>query len=193
MTKGPTEIKVTGYGGQGVVLYGYIMGRAATIYEDMNATMTQSFGPEARGSACSVSMIISPQPIYYPYVISPNILVAMSPEGYSKFYPEVTDDAIIIVEKDLVHPGDIKPTQTLYTCPATRIAEHLGRRLVLNVVMMGFFTAATELISEEAMRKSVEASVPEGTQKLNLKAFENGYACFQESKEKAEEKVRTQA
>lgn len=193
MIKGQVEIRVTGYGGQGVVLSGYIIGRAVTIYDDKNATMTQTFGPEARGSACSISMIISPDPIYYPYVTSPNILIVMSPEGYTKHYPGVTDNAIIIVEEDIVHPGKIKDTQTLYTCPATRIAEELGRRLVLNVVMLGFFTGATELISEEAMRKSIEASVPEGTQKLNLTAFNNGYAYFQKSKEKAEEKARTQA
>lgn len=189
MIKGQIEIRVTGYGGQGVVLSGYIIGRAVTIYDDKNATMTQSFGPEARGSACSISMIISPDPIYYPYVTSPNILVSMSPEGYTKHYPVVTDDAIIIVEEDIVHPGRIKDTQTLYTCPATRIAEELGRRLVLNVVMLGFFAGATELVSEEAMCKSIQASVPEGTEELNLMAFERGYAYFQEAKRAEEAKV----
>jgi len=198
MSRTHNEIRVTGYGGQGVVLSGYLIGRAAALYQNLNATMTQSFGPEARGSACSVSMIISPQPIYYPYVVSADIFVALSPEGYSKFYPQVTDDAIIIIEEDLVNPGEIKKTQTLYACPATRIAEQLGRRLVLNVVMMGFFTAVTNLVSESAMRKAIEDSVPTGTEELNLMAFERGYAYFQERYQtgetaEAETQAQTQA
>jgi len=182
MSANQTEIRVTGYGGQGVILSGYIIGRAATIYDNKNATMTQSFGPEARGSACSISLIISPQPIYYPYITTPSILVAMSPDGFKKFYPDLASDGIMVVEEDLVKVREVGKKQKLFTCPVTRLAEELGKRLVLNVVMLGFFTAVTDVVSQEAMRQSISASVPTGTEELNLMAFEKGYAHFQEAK-----------
>ncbi len=84
-----TEIKIGGFGGQGVILSGYILGRAASIYDNKHATMIQAFGPEARGSACSAQLIISDEQITYPYIIAPNVMVLMSQEAYSKFSPEL--------------------------------------------------------------------------------------------------------
>jgi 2-oxoglutarate ferredoxin oxidoreductase subunit gamma len=170
-----TEIKIGGFGGQGVILSGYIIGRAASIYDNMYATMIQAFGPEARGSACSAQVIVSPDPIDYPYIVSPSIMVVMSQEAYSRFSPELTKGGILITEEELVTPHNLRKDLKHFSIPATRIAEELGKKLVLNIVMMGFMTAVTKLLDPEAMRKAVTASVPKGTEELNLRAFEEGY------------------
>lgn len=170
-----TEIKVGGFGGQGIILTGYIIGKAAAIYDDMNATMTQAFGPEARGSACSSQLIVSDDLIKYPYVNQPNIMVIMSQEAFTKFSPQLAPDGILCIEEDLVDPAGLADSVKLFKIPATRIAEELGRKVVLNMVMAGFFTAVTGLISKDAMRQAVENTVPKGTEALNLKAFDRGY------------------
>jgi 2-oxoglutarate ferredoxin oxidoreductase subunit gamma len=170
-----TEIKFGGFGGQGVILSGIIIGRAASLYNNQFATLTQSFGPEARGSACSAQVIISNHKILYPYVTKPDILLLMSQEACNRFLPEATDNATVIIEEDLVKPQGLKPGMKLFGIPATRLAEELGRKMILNIVMVGFFTAMTKLVAYEAAREAVIASVPRGTEDMNCKAFERGY------------------
>jgi len=170
-----TEIRVTGFGGQGVILCGYLIGKAASIHDNQHATLNQSFGPEARGSACSAQVIVSDEKILYPYIQQPDILLAMSKEAYYKFEPELKKDGLLLVDEDLVKDAKPRDKIKMYRIPATRIAEDLGRKIVLNIVMLGFFTAITKLIDHEAVRKTVETSVPKGTEELNLKAFDSGY------------------
>lgn len=170
-----TEIRITGFGGQGVILCGYIIGKAASIFNDQHATLTQSFGPEARGSACSAQVVVSDDRVLYPYVVAPQILVAMSKDGYAMYKKTMHKEAILVYDKDLVQPDDHGPKSKAFGIPATRIAEELGRKIVLNIVMLGFFGAVTGLIPRDALRKAVESSVPEGTEDLNLKAFDSGY------------------
>jgi len=167
------EIRVTGFGGQGVVLCGYLIGRACAINAGRHATMIQSFGPEARGSACSAALVVSDAEILYPYVRRLDVLVAMSGEGYSLHRDELKPEGTLIYEQDLVRP-DVARGQRAFGIPSTRIAESLGRVLVQNVVMVGFFTGITELVPAVAMREVVRASVPAGTVDLNLAAFERG-------------------
>jgi len=171
-----TEIRVAGFGGQGVILSAIVLGKAASIYENGFATMTQNFGPEARGGACSAQLILSDAPVLYPYVTRPDILVVMSQEAYNRFAPELKPEGMLIVEEDLVRVSDLKGDPKVYSIPATRIAEELGKRMVLNSVMVGFFTAVSGLLSEEAVRKAVADSVPPSFRELNLKAFEKGFA-----------------
>ena len=80
-----TEIRVSGFGGQGVILCGYILGRAAALHGGKHATLTQSFGPDARGSACSAQLIVSDDPVLYPYIKQAQVLVCLSQEAYEKF------------------------------------------------------------------------------------------------------------
>jgi 2-oxoglutarate ferredoxin oxidoreductase subunit gamma len=170
-----TEIKIGGFGGQGVILSGYIIGRAAAIYDNKFATMIQAFGPEARGSACSSQVIVDTKPIAYPYITSPQIMIVMSQEAYSKFVPELDKDGTLITEEELVTVRNLRKDIRHLSIPATRFAEELGKRLVLNIVMMGFVTAVTDVTGRDAMRKAVEMSVPKGTEQLNLQAFEKGW------------------
>ncbi len=178
-----TELRITGYGGQGVILSAYILGKAASIYGGLHATMTQSFGPEARGSACSAQLVVSPKRVLYPYVRSPDVMVAMSQGGYDKHYQGVKKGGILILEQDLVKQGDTPRTDVeTFTVPATRIAEDvIGRRITLNIVMLGFMTGATDIVSKDAMEEAVRTSVPRGTEELNLRAFKEGYDYYREN------------
>jgi|YNPMSStandDraft_1061717.scaffolds.fasta_scaffold00611_13 2-oxoglutarate ferredoxin oxidoreductase subunit gamma len=170
-----TEIRIAGFGGQGVMLSAHIIGKAAAVYQGAYATMTQSFGPEARGGAASAQVILSERPILYPYVTRPDILIAMSQEAYSRFVPELKPNGLLLVEGDLVRISDLPAGVRVHSIPATRLAEELGRRMVLNVVMVGFFGAITALLEPDALRKAVMDSVPPAMRDLNVRAFEKGF------------------
>ena len=175
-----TEIRITGFGGQGVVLAGHIIGHACAVNGGMHATMIQSFGPEARGSACSTTLAVSETEVLYPYISRPDIFVVMSAEGYEKFRDELADDGVLVYEKDLV-AYEPKEGQRAFGVSSTRIAEEIGRSIVQNIVMLGFFAAATRIVPVETMRQAVEESVPKGTETLNLRAFDAGCAAFEEN------------
>jgi 2-oxoglutarate ferredoxin oxidoreductase subunit gamma len=169
-----TEIRLAGFGGQGVILSAIVLGKAALFYQGAFATMTQNFGPEARGGACSAQLVLSESPVLYPYVTRPDFLVVMSQEAYARFVPELKEGGTLIVEQDLVRVSDLNQEIQVYSVPATRIAEELGKRMVLNSVMVGFFTAVTHLLDPDAVRKAVADSVPPSFRELNLQAFEKG-------------------
>src|SRR4030067_1594161 len=99
-----TEIKIAGFGGQGVLLAGYILGKAGSIYSNKHATLTQSYGPESRGSACSAQIILSDSEIFYPALIQPDILVVMSQEAEAKFSNQVKKEGLILYDSCLVTP-----------------------------------------------------------------------------------------
>ena len=170
-----TEIRIAGFGGQGVILSAVVLGKAASIYENGFATMTQNFGPEARGGACSAQLVVSDAPVLYPYVTRPDIMVIMSQEAYNRFAPELKPGGTLIIEEDLVRVSDLKGDPKVFAIPATRFAEELGKRMVLNSVMVGFLTSVTKLLSADAVRKAVADSVPSSFREVNLKAFDKGY------------------
>jgi 2-oxoglutarate ferredoxin oxidoreductase subunit gamma len=168
------HIIITGFGGQGIILAGDILGRAATLYDHKFATMTQSYGPEARGSACSAQVIISKEEILFPYVREPQVLICLSQEGYSKNVRSIRRGGVLIWDTDLVQTKKLDPSLTTYNIPATRFAEELGNRMMANIVMLGFLVEVHHLVSVQAMRKAVLSSVPEPTRELNTQAFERG-------------------
>jgi len=173
-----TEVRIAGFGGQGVILSGMILGRAVSIFENKHATMMQSFGPEARGGACSAQLILSDEQILYPYVKSADVLVAMSQPALRLYLPSLRPGGKLVYEQDLVslEDGDEIPEGvTTYGVPATKIAEELRRRIVLNIVMVGFFSAVAPVVTMECARKAVLHSVPRGTEALNGRAFDMGY------------------
>ncbi len=187
-----TEIRIAGFGGQGIIMAGYIIGKAAAIFDNKFSTLIQSFGPEARGSSCSAQVIISETRILYPYLIIPKISLLLSRDAYDKFCDEVEEGGILLIEKDLVQPKKISKNVSTYAIPATRLAEEMGRKIVTNIIMVGFFSAITQITSYEATKKAVETSVPPGTEALNLKAFETGFQYGQTLLE-SPKKVKTAA
>ncbi|UCG68873.1 MAG: 2-oxoacid:acceptor oxidoreductase family protein [Thermoplasmata archaeon] len=180
-----TDVKLCGFGGQGIVLSGYILGKAASIYEKKEAVLTQSYGPEARGGACSADVVISDVKIDYPYLKDVNILVVMSQEAYFTYTKQLGKNGILLIDEDLVEM-DMKQIGKqkwkIYKIPATRFAEELGKKIVANIVMLGFFTAVTDVVGYEAMKSAILSSVPKGTEKLNEGAYERGYRHGEEAK-----------
>ena len=169
------EVRLCGYGGQGIILAGYIVGQAASIFEHKNVTYIRDYGPEARGGVCRADVVISDKRVLYPYINAPSVLVAMFQEAYDKYCPRNREDTLVIIDEDLVKPVEMRGKKLL-AVPARRIAEEMGRVAEANAVMLGFVTAVTDIVSVEAMRKSVLNSVPNGTAELNTDAFERGYA-----------------
>lgn len=171
-----TEIRIAGFGGQGVIMCASVIGRAASIVESGYATMTQNFGPEARGGACSAQLVLSPTPVHYPYVEHPDLMVLMSQEAFVKFAKDIKPGGTLIIEQDLVRVQELNvPDVRVFAIPATRIAEELGKKMVQNVVMTGFFGAISGLLHRESLRKAIEDSVPAAFAELNRKAFDAGY------------------
>ncbi len=166
------EIRICGFGGQGVILAGFIIGKAASVFMNYNAVQSQSYGPEARGGAARSEVIISDEKIGYPRPTSVDLLVAMSQESFDTYRNDLRDDTVIIVDPDLVKKHEIG--QPVYKVHAQRIAEELGNKIVTNIVMVGAATSIFKLLDPEAVRKAVLDSVPSRFKELNLKAFEKG-------------------
>lgn len=168
------EIRFGGFGGQGIISAGNITGKAASIFEDKDAVLIQSYGPEARGGACSADVVIEDEKIDYPQITSPEVLVLMSQEAYEKYGDEIQDGGVMLLEEDLVEAEEPPDRVRQYTVPATKIAEDLGGKIVANVVMLGVLVTVTSAINWEEMKEAVLSSVPEGTEDLNEKAFQSG-------------------
>lgn len=169
------QVRLAGFGGQGIVLAGEILGKAVVLFEGGNAVMTQSFGPEARGGACSADVVISDGRICYPRVTAPDVLVIMAEEAARTYGPDTADDAIVLVNENLVKTVPDRPGLRIFTIPATSMAEKLGRVIVSNIVMLGFITATAGVVSYNSMKQAILDSIPAGTEELNLSAFQAGF------------------
>ncbi len=183
-----TAVKLCGFGGQGIILLGNMVGKAAAIHDKRQATFSQSYGPEARGGECSSSVIISDNRASYPFVDSADILVAMSQAAYNKYIVQLKPGGLLIVDTDLVEPHSIPEGVDVRSAPATAIAEKLGNKIVANVVMLGFFTAASGAVSRKSMEKVVAETVPSRFLDLNLTAFKQGFEFAGEPESRIEAK-----
>jgi len=168
------EVMFGGFGGQGIITAGYITGRAAVVYDGKEAIFTQVYGPEARGSACSSGVVVSEDEISYPYLLSPEIMVIMSQEAYAKFLPKLRQGGVLIVDSTIVKPDNLAEKYRLYKVPATEVAEKMGRRIIANVIMLGFLGKIWDVVSVEALQEAVKARVPKKYIELNIKAFQTG-------------------
>jgi 2-oxoglutarate ferredoxin oxidoreductase subunit gamma len=169
------EIRFAGFGGQGIIKSGIITAAAACLYSGKNAVQTQSYGPESRGGACKSEVVISEEDIDFPKVVEPDILVLMSQHAYNDYIDEVKSGGTVILDPDMIpREKDLKDVK-VFRVPATKIAEELGRRIVANIVMLGAFVAITGAIDENALKESIKANIPKGTEELNLTAFRKGY------------------
>ncbi len=164
------EIRFSGFGGQGIILMGHILGKAGVL-DGKDVTLTKSYGPEARGGACSTDIIISNSRINYPQVRNPDVLISMSQSALDTYLPTLDDDGILIIDTGLV-----ETERESIGLPATKIAEEeIGLRMVANIVMLGYFAAKTGYVGKDAMKDAIESLVPSGTEEKNINAFEIGY------------------
>ncbi|WP_295722303.1 2-oxoacid:ferredoxin oxidoreductase subunit gamma [uncultured Methanobrevibacter sp.] len=174
------EIRFGGFGGQGIILAGIIIGKAASLFDNLEAVQTQSYGPEARGGASKCEVVISDEEIDYPKVENPDVFVALSHEALIKYLGDLNKKGILIVDPDMVDLDEIqefidKREINVYEAPVTRTAVNdIGLKIVANIVMIGAIVKATGIVSEEAARKAILDSVPKGTEKKNIEAFEAG-------------------
>ena len=170
-----TEIRLAGEGGQGMILAGIILAEAAAIYDGKQVTQTQSYGPEARGGASRSEVVISEGQIDHPEVLSPDVVVALSQEAYQKFGKTVNSGGLLIVDADRVKTADnFRGIQI----PVARLAqETTGRTITANIVALGILVGLTDLVTRAAIEKAVTARAPKGTEEMNRKALQAGFAA----------------
>jgi 2-oxoglutarate ferredoxin oxidoreductase subunit gamma len=169
------EIRLSGEGGQGLVLAGKVLAEAAAIYDGRNATQSQSYGPEARGGASRSEVIISDEDIDYPKAVNIDLLLALTQEACDKYWHDLKNDGILIVDSSVVKklpPGKFR----ILSLPIIESArEKVGRALVANVVALGIITELSGVVTPKSIESAVMARVPKGTEELNLKALKTGF------------------
>lgn len=167
------EVRLAGFGGQGIILAGHLLGKAAALYDGKEAIFTQVYGPEARGGACNADVVIDDEPIDFPEVQHPEVLAVMSQEAADSFLPTLEDGGLLLYDTDLVR---VSWGGRALGLPATSMATALGRRIVANMVMLGFMAATSRLVSPDALEAAIRSSVRPQTIDLNLRALAAGYA-----------------
>ncbi len=169
------QVKISGFGGQGIVLAGIVIARAAGLHDERHVTQTQSYGPEARGGACASEIVISDERVDYPLVEEADVLVCMSQEALGRYLSSLKEEGTLLIDPDLVPEIPQMPRIKIYKIPATRVATNeLGRKIVANMVMLGSLVGITRLSTTKAVGDAVRESVPRGTEDLNLKALQKG-------------------
>lgn len=176
------EIRLTGSGGQGLILAGIILAEAA-LYDGLNVVQSQSYGPEARGGASKAEVIISDSEISYPKVDKCDLMLALTQASCDKYIDTLKPNGILIADKsvdNIPKRNDI----TIYVLPILETAQKdLGKPMVSNIVALGGIYEITKLVSRDSLEKAVLRRIPRGTEKLNKKALEEGYNLIKNHKE----------
>jgi len=174
------DIRLSGSGGQGLILAGKILAEAAAIYDKRNAVQTQSYGPEARGGASKAEVVIKDGEIDYPKAMDLDLLLSLTQESCIKYSDDLKDDGILIIDSEVVkYPP--KGSFKLYAVPITGIATRkIGKVVVTNIVALGLITKISGVVTEESMRKAILARVPRGTEEINMRAFDEGWKTGEE-------------
>ncbi len=180
------EVRIGGFGGQGVVTMAVVAGETASLYDKKYVVQTQSYGPEARGGASKSEIVISDDEIDFPKVQTPDVFVVLSRAAYLAYIDGLKDDGILIIDEDLVNiESDIPDTVKVYKIPATRIADkEVGSKQATNVVMLGAFAVITKILSLEGLKARIEEKWPRFL-KSNMLALELGMKAGEEALAKA--------
>jgi 2-oxoglutarate ferredoxin oxidoreductase subunit gamma len=180
-----TEIRFAGFGGQGLLLAGIMMGTAATVLDCKNAAQTQSYGTEARGGASQCNVVIDDEPITYVGVVNPDIFVCMSQEAYDKLIGDVREGGLVFYDSDLVKVKTLLKIRQ-FPIPATKTAiDSVGRKIAANMVILGSVIECAGILDADLMKKCIRENVPAGTESINLKAFDSGRQIYREIAGKA--------
>lgn len=168
------SLRLSGTGGQGLILGGIILAEAALI-DGKQAIQSQSYGPEARGGSSKSEVMISDSVIHYPKIETPDVVLAMSQEACKKYTTDLTNDGILITDNLFVSELPKNFSGKVYELPITHTAkEELGKALFANIIALGAMVKITGVVSQEALVKAVLARVPKGTEQVNEKAIELG-------------------
>ena len=167
-----TQVRFSGVGGQGIVLSGRLLGKAAALFDGKDAVCTQSYGPEARGGASRADVVISTDTVDYPFVVAADVLAVFFQEAYVMFRGSRAQGGLLLADADLVQPDE--DDNGLHRVPATRMAEELGTKMAANVVMLGYLVGATDIVSRESVEEAIRTTVKPHILDLNLKALNAG-------------------
>ncbi len=169
------EIRIAGFGGQGIVTIGKILGTAFSVYGGWNSVNTQSYGPESRGGACRSEVVISDGDINYPNVRKADVLVSLSQVALDTYVADIKDDAILLIDPQAVSRVPEAGLFRLYRVPTIEIAHETGDIKCQNTVALGaLYALIADMIGENALLDAIKVSVPPATLGLNLAAFEHG-------------------
>ena len=174
------EIRIAGFGGQGVVTIGKIVGLAAALYDKKNAVQTQSYGPESRGGACKAEVVLSDGEIHYPKVRSADVLVALSQTAQDAYIKELKPGGLLIIDPLTVMKEPARSDIRVVKVPAAEIAHQMVNKKFQNMVALGVLCQLTGVISLEALEKAIAETVPPKTLSQNLEAFKKGMAHVRE-------------
>ena len=175
-----TEVRFGGYGGQGIVLMGGLLGQAAVL-DGLWAAGSNSYGAQARGSACKSEVVLSVSPVDYPHVMAADCLVAMSQGAYEKFLSDLKPDGLVVMDDPHVRASE-NAVHRSAAVPATNLAvKELNSKQVANVLMLSAVTALTGAVSREALIRAIRENVPERFIEINLKAVEIGFRAAERS------------
>ena len=167
------RLRFAGFGGQGVVLCGYVFGRAAML-DGLRSIHTQSYGSASRGGLTRSDVTIQQAEIYDLVPQELDVLVAMSQQSYTAFRAHLKEGGLLFYESDLV-TLDEHETATAFGIAATDLAfKTFGRKIIANMVMMGYVNSIAKIVTEASLQKTVIESVPAGTEELNTNALEEG-------------------
>jgi len=173
------EVRISGLGGQGVVLAGQILGRAA-VYDGKCVVQTQSYGAEARGSAAKSEVIISDEKIGFPKVRMCDILVAMNQSALDTNLKDLKENGIVLIDEDIAKEVPSAKARVMKV-PATKISENeLKSKTFANVIMLGALTKKVRIVSQKAMERGITESVSSETRGENIKAFRKGMAFWKQ-------------
>lgn len=168
------EVRLSGEGGQGLVLAGKILANAAALHAGMNATQSQSYGPEARGGASRSEVIISDGDIDFPKAINVDVFLALTQKSFDSYRHDVKASAVAIIDSEAVSVTSEVPFKVV-SAPIVSIATNqLGRALFTNVVALGVVVGVSDIVPVDAVREAIKRIVPKGTEEKNLQAFEYG-------------------
>jgi 2-oxoglutarate ferredoxin oxidoreductase subunit gamma len=175
------ELRLSGSGGQGLILAGIILAEAA-INQGLNAIQTQSYGPEARGGASKAEVIISDTEIDFPKVQMPDLFLALTQDAANKYIKGISPTGIVVVDEEIDLPENLVAGK-IYKLPIIRTAaEKLGKPIVANIVALGVLTELLDVLSRESVEEAVLSRVPKGTIELNRTAIMEGYALVAQTK-----------
>ena len=169
------DIRLSGSGGQGLILMGIILAEAIGIYDGKYVAQTQSYGPEARGGSSKAEVVVSDQEIDYPKALKLDLLLAMNQKSCDDYYLDLKPKGILVVDSTFVNQV---PIPRAYQIPFTRIArDKFKREMVANIIALGAISKLTPIVSASAIEAAVLARVPKGTEKLNRDALRAGISA----------------
>lgn len=172
------EFRLTGSGGQGVIMLGVILAEAA-IDKGHNAIQSQSYGPEARGGASKCEVILSGEAIDFPKVQQPDVLLALTQLAADKYALDLTDDAILIID-DSIELSHDPGTKNIYKLPILVTARDVVRKeLTANIVSLAVINEILQLFTKEELLAAILDRVPKGTELLNQRAVDAGIELVQ--------------